>query len=86
MNSRYEPDEFTKLFNHMVMRFDEAAADRDAIRKDIDSIRNMLDTFLEKVDTDDQERLIIGHQVSRHQEWIEEAGKKIGLKYNPSSL
>ena len=45
-----------------------------------------LDEIHGKVDTDDQERLIVGHQVSRHQEWIEEAGKKIGLKYNPSSL
>lgn len=79
-------EEFTKLFKYMTERFDEPAADRDAIRKDIDGVRNILDDFLGKVDTDDQERLIISHQVSLHQEWIEKAGEKIGLTYKPSSL
>lgn len=87
MNDTYmSQDEFTNLFKYMVERFDEAAADRDAIRADIDGIRSMLDDFLGKVDTDDQERLIISHQVSRHQDWIEKAGEKIGLTYKPSSL
>lgn len=79
-------DEFTKLFNYMVKRFDEAAATSAAefaeIRSGMDDIRNTLDSLHAKADIDDTERLVLGHQVERHDTWIEKAAPAIGVSYD----
>lgn len=74
-------DQFTKLFNYMQERFDNVDVKFDDVYKRLDEINNHLDKLAVKADTDDTERLVMARQLDRHLEWIEEAGKKIGLQY-----
>lgn len=81
-------DEFTRLFNHISKRFDESAAElaaaREEFREGMDRIYGQLDALHGKADIDDTERLVLARQLDRHGEWIEKAGEKIGLKYDPA--
>lgn len=73
-------DEFTKLFKYMSERFDkidktlEAKADATDIRKSLE----LLDEVAKKQELDNDERLIMGHQLDRLDRWIHELADKIG--------
>lgn len=74
-------DQFTKLFNYMRERFDDVDVKFDGVYKRLDEINNQLDALAVKADIDDTERLVMARQLDRHLDWIEKAGKKIGLQY-----
>ena len=82
-------DEFTRIFNYMEKRFDASDAKQDQIyvelKGEMNDIRNILDSLLAKSDTDEQERLVMGHQLGRHEAWLERAADKLKLKYDPSN-
>lgn len=77
-------DEFTRLFNYMVQRFDELEARFDSVDQQLGDVRAHFDALHGKADTDDTERLVMAHQLNRHQDWIEAAGKQIGVRYDPA--
>ena len=79
-------DEFTKLFTYMTQQFDAVHADlaetRQEFREKMDGIHNQLDALHGKADIDDTERLVISKQLHQHEDWIEQAGEKLGLRYD----
>lgn len=81
-------DEFTRLFNHITKKFDESAAElaatREEFREGMDRIYSQLDALHGKADIDDTERLVMTKQLNQHGDWIEQAGEKIGLRYDPA--
>lgn len=77
-------DEFTRLFNYVVQRFDEMEARFDKVDKQFGDVHAHFDELYAKQDVDDTERLVMTKQLNQHGDWIEQAGEKIGLRYDPA--
>ncbi len=75
-------DEFTRLFNHMNQRFDEMEARFDTVNKRFDDVFSHFDALHAKADIDDTERVVMAKQLTQHEDWIEKAGEKLGLRYD----
>lgn len=52
-----------------------------ATKEEFDQLKNSVDSILKHLDIDATERLAISNQVDRHEDWIEEAAPKVGVKY-----
>lgn len=75
-------DEFTKLFKFMTDRFDkiDVQFENMATKEDIQKILTTLDSLSKRVEINDDERLVIGHQLERLDRWTHELADKIGYK------
>lgn len=60
-------DEFTKLFKYMSKRFDkiDATLETKANQKDMERVLALLDALAKRVEINDDERLVMGHQLDR---------------------
>lgn len=80
-------DEFTKLFNYMQKEFASIRQDMDNLKHEvktgINRLYGLLDADLKKKETDEQERLIMGHQMDRHKGWIKQLAKQTKTKLVP---
>lgn len=76
-------DEFTKLFNYMTERFDkiDKTLETKANNADLQTALGLLDTLAKRQEISDDERLVMGHQLTRLHVWVEEAAKRIDLKF-----
>lgn len=74
-----------RLYAKVFEMEDNMATKADIARLDhnIDAIRNILDRHSDFLETDELERLSLGKQVSRHEDWIERAAAKIAIRYQP---
>ena len=75
-------DEFTRLYKFMSERFDniDNALVNKADTKDMARTLDYLDKISKKQEIDDEERLVMGHQLDRLDRWIHEVADKIGYK------
>lgn len=75
-------DEFTKLFKYMSERFDkiDATLETKANQKDMDKVLGLLDALAKRQEINDDERLVMGHQLDRLDKWTHELANKIGHK------
>ena len=76
-------DDFTKLFNYMTERFDriDKALEVKANSNDLQTAINLLDTLAKRQEISDDERIVMSHQLTRLHDWVEEAAKRIDLKF-----
>lgn len=76
-------DEFTKLFNYMTARFDkiDKVLETKANSNDLQTALGLLDTLAKRQEISDDERLVMGHQLTRLHEWVEAAAERIDLKF-----
>ncbi len=71
-------DELTRMFIYMEKRFDDVdnRLDSTASEAEMHKVLNWMDSMEKQVETDTQERLVMGHILDRHGRWIHEiAGK-----------
>ena len=77
-------DEFTKLFKYMEKRFGELEAKMDTrfdeTNNRIDKIISSLNTLAKRQEIDEEERLVMGHQLERLDQWVHQLAEKIGVK------
>jgi len=75
-------DEFTKLYKFMSDRFDsiDKTLANKANNKDMARALDYLDKIAKQQEIDDEERLVMGHQLDRLDRWIHEVADKIGYK------
>lgn len=74
---------FDKLELQMVQvleRLDVLESEQQALRNDIRSIFDMLDQIAKRQEVNDDERLVMGHQLDRLDRWVHEVANKIGHK------
>ena len=76
-------DEFTKLFKYMQQEFDKVHAKLALHDEKFDQIYGLVDADLKAKETDEQERLIIGHQIDRQTGWIKQLAAKTRIKLVP---
>ena len=75
-------DEFTKLFKYMEKRFDriDKVLEAKADKTDIERIFSALDTMAKRQEINDDERLVMGHQLDRLDAWVHQLADKIGVE------
>jgi hypothetical protein len=75
-------DEFTKLFKYVSDRFDKVdkSLETKASTGDMQNVLKMLDKVLKQQEIDNDERLVMGHQLDRLERWVHEVADKIGYK------
>lgn len=73
-------DEFTKLFKHMSERFDKVDAQFTKVAGRFDSLEKLIDKVIKNQEIDEEERLVMGHQLDRLDRWTHELADKIGYK------
>ena len=73
-------DQFTKLFKYMTERFDKIDEKFEKQTSRFDRLDNMIDELLKKQEINEEERLVIGHQLDRLDKWTHELANKIGYK------
>lgn len=74
-------DEFTRLFRYMEERFDriDQALEGGADKKDVERILDALDAYAKRQEIDEDERLVMAHQLERLDKWVHELADKIGV-------
>lgn len=74
-----------KLYARTEKRFDEIETklDEKAGKKQVDLILGTLDTVLKNQETEEQERLILNYQLSRHEQWFDQLVEKTKTKLLP---
>lgn len=75
-------DEFTKLFRYMTERFDkiDQTLERKADAAVLDRALALLDKILKQQEVDEDERLVMGHQLEKLDRWVHELVDRIGYK------
>ena len=71
-------DQFTKLFNYMTERFDNVDKQFAQVADRFSSLEGLADKILKNQEIDEEERLVMGHQLERLDRWTHELAKKIG--------
>src|SRR5258708_28193038 len=78
-------DEFTRLFNYMEKRFGELEAKMDTrfdeTNNRIDRIISSLDALAKRHEIDEEERLVMWHQLERLDQWVHQLADKIGVAF-----
>jgi hypothetical protein len=73
-------NEFTKLFKYMTERFDKVDKQFSKMSERFDGLEKLVDKVLKNQEIDDEERLVMGHQLDRLDRWVHEIAEKIGYK------
>ena len=73
-------DEFTKLFKYMSKRFDkiDKLIENTATKDEMQKVLGLLDALAKRQEINDDERLVMGHQLDRLDRWTHELADKIG--------
>ncbi len=73
-------DEFTRLFTYMEERFDRIDTRFDDTNKRIDQVMGLLDTLAKQQEINEDERLVMRHQLERLDQWVHQLADKIGVE------
>lgn len=75
-------DEFTRLFKYMEERFDriDKTLEQKAEKRDIEHILSAIDALAKRQEIDEEERLVMGHQLERLDQWVHQLAAKIGVE------
>ena len=74
--------QFTRLFNYMQGEFDEIKKElsNKADKDDLNIVTSTLDQVIKNQEINTDERLVMGHQLDRHNRWLNQLAKKIGYE------
>lgn len=73
-------DEITRLFKYITERFDKVDQQFSRVAGRFDSLEKLIDKVLKNQEIDEDERLVMGHQLERLDRWTHELAKKIGYE------
>ena len=75
-------DEFTKLFKYMEKRFDQIdkTLETKADKLDVERLLKAVDAFAKRQEVDEEERLVMCHQLERLDQWVHQLAAKIGVE------
>lgn len=73
-------DEFTKLFKYISERFDKVDEQFDKVANRFDGLEKLIDKVIKNQEINEEELLVMGHQLDRLDRWVHELADKIGYK------
>ncbi|MBP7820967.1 hypothetical protein KA043_02580 [Candidatus Saccharibacteria bacterium] len=83
--TRKDIDEILDLmqtFMHQVdNRFNTIETDNAKVRKDLDSILKSLDSIEKDIQLNEDERSVMGMQLTRLHDWVEKTASKVGVEF-----
>ena len=62
-------------------RFNKLEAKVDNLQNDMNSVMNRLDSIEKDISLNDDERQVMGMQLSRLHDWVEKAALKVGVEF-----
>ncbi len=71
---------FGQVSRHFDKRFAEQDSKLDTFGGRLDRIQGTLDGLVKQQETDDQERVALNSQVTRHEGWIQQLAAKVGVR------
>lgn len=74
-------DDFTRLFKYMEERFDriDKALERKAEKDGIEQLLRAIDALAKRQEINEEERLVMAHQLERLNQWVHHLADKIGV-------
>lgn len=80
-------DQFARLYAYIQREFTQInkKLDQKADKERLEAVYNLLDTYIKKPEIDEQERLLMSRQLSRHEGWIQQLAKNTKTKLAPES-
>jgi hypothetical protein len=69
-------DQFAKLYQHMERQFSGVHQRIDGLENRMSTLEGGVDSVLKNQETDQQERLVMSHQLDRHEGWIKQLAQK----------
>lgn len=83
-NDRFDKIDATldRLTTTMIKGFDhiDKELEKKADKEDLNRLYDLMDKISKQQEIDDEERLIMGHQLDRLDRWVHEVADKIGYK------
>lgn len=78
-------DQFTKLFIYLEEFRSEVnhKLDQKADRGHLETIYNMLDDCIKRLETEEHEKVFTNHQIDRHEGWIKQLSRSTKTKLIP---
>jgi hypothetical protein len=73
-------DQFTKLFKYIESFRKDVDEKFEGVNKRLDSLEKLIDKVIKNQEIDEQERLVIGHQLERLDRWVHEVASRIGYE------
>jgi cob(I)alamin adenosyltransferase len=78
-------DDLSAIINtfasHIDSRFNVIESQIAKLQRDVDAILNRLDSIEKQLEIDDDERAVMGMQLTRLHDWVEKAAQKIGVEF-----
>lgn len=79
-------DQFDKLFRYMQAMKTELSGEmadlKAELKSDLSSVQSTLDRHSKFLEDDEVERLSLGKQVDRHEDWISRAAPAVNVRYS----
>lgn len=66
---------------HVDRRFDGVETELSKLQKDMQSVLKRLDSIEKDISISDDERVVMGMQLNRLHDWVEQAAKRIGVEF-----
>ena len=77
--------DFSELVEYLDKKFSsidrEINLSKEEIKKDFHVLQTAVDASIEQTEPYAQEMTMLGHQVDRHENWIDKAQIKVGIKF-----
>ena len=62
-------------------RFDELEAKVETLQRDMNAVLTRLDSIEKDIAINEDERIVMGMQLTRLHDWVEKAAKKVGVEF-----
>ncbi len=73
--------DFSELIEYLDTKFAKIDREIKESKKDFHDLQKAVDQSMQRTETYAQETTMLGHQVDRHEKWIEKAEIKVGVKF-----
>mgnify|MGYP001597787320 CR=1 FL=1 len=73
-------NDFSQLITYLDEKFNAVDARLDHVEQSFSDLQGSVDAYAKKADTYFQEMAAMRHAISRHEEWLQQIAKKVGLK------
>ncbi len=72
--------DFAPLIAYLDKRFDSIGGEMSDLKEGFASLQGSVDGFARRADAYFQEMVVLAHRVERHERWLQEIAKHLGMR------
>jgi len=72
--------DFSELVQYLDEKFIKIDKRFDEMKNDFSNLQSAVDAYAKRADAYFQEMVALSHKVDRHEKWIQQIAKKVGIK------